>query len=408
MVKGNPQLSKTQNILTTIYFFFYGVTYLLFYNTIINMADVLATYFDYHLEFMSTFPLMYCWFCFLMSSIMAYLSNKLKIFPYNILAHFSFIFYIFLFLITPFALVYIKNPAVCFWTAIVLSAIPGVPSAFNSSVFMGVSGMFSSIHNAIYFVGIAAGGLIAWCLRALSNVIFAGNTTADIFLTFYLNGFIAIISYIMYIVMFMGVPLTNQLYTSSNSSEESAKLVNGDEEEENVKQEKVPFTQTLKKMFVNLFSIAFIFFVTLSMFPGLFTAVSYDETNLAQQTTILLLTMCYMIGDLLSRLCVYIPIQWNQWVMFTLSVSRVLFYIPVFLYYFGIYSEPILMLVIMFIFSFTNGYISACSINLAYSTISPVEMKVGGNLVMVAMNGGLSLGSTILFLLNTFISPASK
>ena len=200
--------------------------------------------------------------------------------------------------------------------------------------------------------------------------------------------------------MYFTVPLTQQLYKSSNDGDEATKLI---VDEEETKKEKTPFTVTLKKMFINLFSIGFIFFVTLSMFPGLFTSTSYDEKNIPQSTTLLLLTMCYMIGDLVSRLCVYIPIRWNKWVMFVLSLSRVLFYIPVFIYYFGIYTEPILMLIIMFLLSFTNGYISACSINLAYASIDPSEMKVGGNMVMVAMNGGLSLGSTILFLLNTFL-----
>ena len=204
--------------------------------------------------------------------------------------------------------------------------------------------------------------------------------------------------------MFFTIPLTQQLYEASNQKDEHQRLIEDEEEKEVAEKKKVSVFETFKKMSVNLLSVCFVFLVTMSMFPGLFMGSTYDEKNLDQSTTLLLLSMCYMIGDLLSRLCVYIPIKWNKWIIFILTIARIVFAVPVFIYYFGVYSEPILMLFIMLLYSFTNGYFSAVGINLAYASISPEEMKVGGNFVMVFMNGGLSLGGTILFFLNYFLS----
>ena len=114
--------------------------------------------------------------------------------------------------------------------------------------------------------------------------------------------------------------------------------------------------------------------------------------------------MIFIFGDLLSRFAVYIPIKFNQWIVFGFVISRFLFYIPVFIYYLGYYT-PIPMFFIMLLFSFTNGYFSAIGIQLANESMAPSEKKVGGNLVMLAMNIGLTIGSLLLFVFGKTISP---
>ncbi|EMD44141.1 nucleoside transporter, putative [Entamoeba histolytica HM-1:IMSS-B] len=402
---GNQKLTLFQNILTVIFFFFFGSSYLMFYNTLLNVGDLLATHFTYDLSYMSTFPLFYNWFNFLIAIIMTYLASSLKSFPHNILAHTSFILHILLFVITPFALVFIEGNAAGFWVMICISTFNGLPTPINSSVFMGLSGMFSNIHSAIYFIGMAAGGLISSLLRMLSNAIFKGKPDNDYFLTFYMNGVVLLISYAMYMYMYFCIPLTKELYSQSNQKEESVTLLTCEgESKSGIK----GFFRVFKKMFINLFSIGFIFFVTLSIFPGFFTATSYDESTINQSTTVMINTFIFMLGDLLSRFAVYIPIPWNKWPILGLSVVRVVFYIPVFIYYYEVYDNPFVMFAIMLLFSFSNGYVSAWAIQIAYKDVDPNDMKIAGNLVMVAMNVGLSIGGTLLFIMSSTLPTAGS
>ena len=212
--------------------------------------------------------------------------------------------------------------------------------------------------------------------------------------------------------MYFTVPYTKESFAMANmkDGDETQTLIEDNDEEKSKKPiEKISFMTTLKKMFVNLFSVSFIFFVTLSQYPGLYTGTEFDTEDIPQDQIIIINNLIFMIGDLLSRFAVYIPIKWNKWVIFALSISRVLFYIPILIYYLGVYTNPYVMFVIMLFFSFSNGYISAWGINLAYNDISQSEMKVGGNLVMVSMNVGLICGATLLFIFGTVLpTPESS
>ncbi|KAL7713192.1 Nucleoside transporter [Entamoeba marina] len=371
----------------------------MYYNTVLNVGDRLGTHFDYSLDYMSTFPLFYNWFNFLVAIVLTVMASTLKVFPYHILANFAFILHIILFIVTPFALVYVEGNGFGFWLMIILSTLNGIPTPMNSSVFMGLSGMFSSIHSAIFFIGMAAGGLISSLLRILSKQFFSDSPDSDLFLTFYLNAVVVIISYGMYFYMYYCIPLTKECYTEkSEGSLLDEKLI--DDKDENKLQ---GFIRVCKKMWLNLFSINFIFFVTLSIFPGFFMGTSYDESVMKQDNIVTVITFIFMCGDLLSRFAVYIPIPWNKWPLSALSLSRIIFYVPIFIYYYGVYTDPFVMFAIMLIFSFSNGYISAWAIQVAYKGIPTADMNIAGNLVMVSMNIGLSLGGTLLFLMNTLL-----
>ncbi|ELP92768.1 equilibrative nucleoside transporter, putative [Entamoeba invadens IP1] len=399
MAFGNPKLSTAKNIITIVFFFFFGSTYLLFYNTLLNLSDLLATHFDYSLSYTSTFPLFYNWFNFLVAIILTVLASFLKKFPFNIFAHLSFVIHIILFIVTPFVLVYIPSNAAGFWVMIIMSTLNGVPTPMNASVFMGLSGMFSGVHSAMYFIGMAAGGVISSVLRIISGAIFKNEPNSDFFLSFYLNCMVAMASYAMYIYMYFAIPITQELYEQTN-------IANAGDETQTILKEETSlqaFIRLIKKMAINLFSIGFVFFVTLSIFPGFFTNTQYKalSSSFEQASVVLTITTIFMIGDLLSRFCVYIPIPWNKWLIFIFSVSRVVFYIPVFCYYYIPYTTPWYMFFIMLLFSFTNGYVSAWAIQIAYKEIDPADMKVAGNLVMVSMNVGLSIGGTLLFILSS-------
>ena len=400
---GNERLSLAQNIMTVVFFFFSGCSYLMFYNTILNVGDRLAEHFDYSLSYMSTFPLFYNWFNFLIAIILTYMASTMKKYPNHIMAHVSFILHILLFIIAPFVLNYVPNDGIGFWCMIVVSTFNGIPTPMNSSVFMGLSGMFSSVHSAIYFVGMAAGGLISSLLRIFSGAILS-DEKSDIFFTFYLNGLLLVVTYIMYNVMYFTVPLLQEFYAGKSESgidEESEKILNHESTAHT-------FFRVLKSMFINLFSIGFVFFVTLSIFPGFFTGTHYDESDIKQATTVQITTFIFMLGDLLSRFAVYIKIPYNKWIIFGFSVVRIIFYVPVFIYYYGVYTSPYVMFVIMLLFSFTNGYTSAWAIQIAYKNVAPADMKIAGNLVMVAMNVGLSIGGTLLFLMSSILpAPTS-
>ena len=86
-----PHLSLVQNILTLVHFF-YGSTCLLFYNTILNLSDLLGKQFNEQtMDYMSTFPLFYNWFDFAVAVVLTLLTNYLPHYPSNLFAHTSFI-----------------------------------------------------------------------------------------------------------------------------------------------------------------------------------------------------------------------------------------------------------------------------------------------------------------------------
>nr|CAA86614.1 cytochrome b-like protein [Entamoeba histolytica] len=391
---GNQKLTLFQNILTVIFFFFFGSSYLMFYNTLLNVGDLLATHFTYDLSYMSTFPLFYNWFNFLIAIIMTYLASSLKSFPHNILAHTSFILHIF-YLLSPHCPCFMKE--ICrILGYICISTFNGLPTPINSSVFMDIRNV-QYIHSAIYFIGMAAGGLISSLLRMLSNL-FKGKPDNDYFLTFYMNGVVLLISYAMYMYMYFCIPLTKELYSQSNQKEESVALLTCEGESKAVLKDSSVYSR--KCLLTLLHWIHFLCY--LSIFPGFFTATSYDESTINQSTTVMINTFIFMLGDLLSRL-LFIYIPWNKWPS-GLSV-RVVFYICFIIYE---YMTSIVMLHYVIIISYLQWLCLAWAIQIAYKDVDPNDMKIAGNLVMVAMNVGLSIGGTLLFIMSSTLPTAGS
>ncbi|EAL48885.1 nucleoside transporter, putative [Entamoeba histolytica HM-1:IMSS-B] len=473
---GSPDIPLWQNIFTMICFFCFGLNFLIYYNAVVNMGDLLSDEFDYSLDFMSTYPIFLNWYNFFIAFGLVLMATFMKRFPFNFLAHFSFILYLILFVLSPIVLNYIKSDVARFWVMIIIVIIGGTPCQVNSSVFMSLAGLFSPTHNAIFLIGSSAGGIISSCLRLASGAIYKNDRKNDYFLSFYLNVIPVVITYPLYNIMYCCIPHTKrvirQSYAKSSTTEQeeiemhesksgpipdnvAAENVNSvsDENDKNELQDrKAPenanhsphsgsdiseeeqkinnnaedntikevnselsteeehdtigkqLVRVLKTIWVELLSVTIDYFWTFCVFAGIFLGIPYDESKLELNTSLQINTFMFMIGDAVARVLYMIPIPWNRWVILACSIARCVFYVPLFIYYYNVYTNPFLMFFIMLIFSTTHGYFASHAIQLAFTHSQIKDMKMTANFCNLGLDLGLALGATGLFILN-YILP---
>lgn len=484
---GNPELSPWGNIFSMFCFFCFGLNFLIFYNGIVNLGDLLFNEFgDYELNFMSTYPLFLNWFNFFFAFSLVILAIYVKKFPYNLLIHIHFIIYLVLFAVTPFVIQYIENNAAKFWVMVIITVLGGIPCQLSGGIVTSLAGLFSNTHNTMYLIGSSAGGIIVSLLRIMSGAVFPENRYHDYYLSLWVNVVIVANSYALYFILYYGFPFTqivikritgvhqpagmeeairqeeerkaeekrkreeekmkkrpmrmsasggmrssnhgmgmsssgagglkrsnHQLGMSKKYEKEQeqklaesarfSEIIRDNVDEEDQEEEDGLWKQVVrvfKKTWVQLLSMALDYFWTFCVFAGIFLGIPYDESvldlSLSQQIT----TFCFMGGDFLARILIMIPIKWNRWVVFVLSNIRCLFYVIIFIYYFDVYTNPFLMFFVMLVFSTTHGLFASAAIGLCFSTSLPKDMKMTANFCNLALDLGLSLGATGLFLLN--------
>ena len=450
---GNPRLTTGENIFSMFCFFVFGLNFLIYYNAVVNVGDLLATEFgDFELDFMSTYPLFLNWFNFFFAFGLVIAATVMKRFPYNLLIHVHFIIYIVLFIVTPVIINFIEDNVVRFWVMVIMTVIGGIPCQLSGGVVTSLAGLFSSNHNTIFLVGSSSGGIIVSLLRIMAHAILGDDRVNDYYLSLWCLIIVVVISYILYFFLYYYVPFTRIVIKESYGeveretdafgqiielSEDSYEMKNmnkmnemkdnfNEQSDENssdssgvektLKKSKrskyesdeidnendtilKQFLRVFSKTWVQLVTLAIDYFWTFCVFAGIFLQIPYDESvmslSVAQQVT----TFCFMGGDALARILALIPIKYNKWLLLILTLARGLFYIPIFIYFYGVYTNPYLMFFIMLVFSTTHGLFASGQIGLCFASSLPKDMKMTANFCNLCLDLGLALGATGLFVL---------
>eukprot|EP01126_Amoeba_proteus_P002007 TRINITY_DN1062_c0_g1_i9.p1 TRINITY_DN1062_c0_g1~~TRINITY_DN1062_c0_g1_i9.p1 ORF type:complete len:414 (-),score=70.76 TRINITY_DN1062_c0_g1_i9:237-1478(-) len=161
-----------------------------------------------------------------------------------------------------------------------------------------------------------------------------------------------------------------------------------------------------KKIWLDALSVFLVFFFTLSLFPGVDAIlVPFDPTKVAHLNTILILL--FQIGDLIGRMVpqFYVaPIQRFLWI---LILCRFVFYPLSFLIALPQYvswKAPWISILLMIIFSISNGYFGTLVMMHAPSKVSQNEQQTAGTMMTFFLQMGIFLGACVAILFQHLVT----
>lgn len=161
----------------------------------------------------------------------------------------------------------------------------------------------------------------------------------------------------------------------------------------------------VKKVYPMLFSTFFVFFLTLTLWPGVYFSTYTGNPEWFMTVVVLL----FNVGDFLSRLVLMVRVLRPSPVACLVgSVARVLFIIPVVLCVRGIINNEAVPYVLVLLFGLTNGYFGTMS--MIYCPRTPTLTTAGERSLAGVIGGlfiqvGLALGSNFGAIINGVIIP---
>eukprot|EP00249_Psilotum_nudum_P018780 c26959_g1_i2 orf=743-1603(+) len=162
-----------------------------------------------------------------------------------------------------------------------------------------------------------------------------------------------------------------------------------------VSQWSASYVHVWKKIQGLALSVAFIYVVTLSIFPGHITEDLHS--NFFGSWFAILLTSCYNVGDLIGKALPGMFMIWNENVAIGGCVARALFY-P--LFYLCLHGPDILKtdmtgIILSFLLGLTNGYLTTVVMIMAPKAVSLQDAEVAGFIMVLLLVIGLALGSVL-------------
>lgn len=193
-----------------------------------------------------------------------------------------------------------------------------------------------------------------------------------------------------------GDALTNQTTTSPTQPRET-------EENPQPNRTEIPLIHLFRKLpYMSL--AVFICFAVTMVFP-VFTASIQSNNQIEPAIFIPLAFLLWNTGDLLGRLITLWPkvsLTHHPFVLFCISMARLLF-IP--LYFLCniknrgavVQSDLFYLVVVQFLFGFSNGYLGSECMMGAGEWVSPEERQAAGGFMGLMLVGGLTVGSLLSF-----------
>lgn len=170
---------------------------------------------------------------------------------------------------------------------------------------------------------------------------------------------------------------------------------------------KADLCTVIKKVYPMLFSTFFVFFLTLTLWPGVFFSTYSGDTNWFSTVIVLL----FNTGDFLSRIVLMFPaLRPSPMVCLIGSVSRLLFIPLLVVCVRGLIDNEALPYVLVVLFGLTNGYFGTMS--MIYCPRTPTLSTAGERSMSGVVGGmfiqiGLALGSNFAAIINGVIIPNS-
>jgi len=351
------------------------------------------------------------------------------------------------------------TPDVSVWLVLVAVAFTGAVTAVSFGASMNVSALFGPKSIAGIMTGNGISGLVVSVIRIITKVCVKHTWTGDIISA---SAYFATAGLIVLICVFASLYLVKTPEASAllavmehkgraQADEEKASLLNtstsddtgsmkpiGDEAVAELSQPKktVKIGPVFKKIWVQAFSVWMVFFVTLSLFPGVATMmkpqvdsgstlytmadVFFDPNSgsisssssssgsltwLEEWFSLILITL-FMIFDFIGRLLPSFFIVFSPKTLWIPIVVRTIFF-PLFsLMAAGIWTVGVNYFapIVMILFAFTNGYFSTLAMIFGPAGTEPEESEVASTIMSFSLNFGIFCGSFFSLLLLYFIN----
>eukprot|EP01095_Lingulamoeba_sp_RSL-Kostka_P000736 TRINITY_DN1101_c1_g1_i1.p1 TRINITY_DN1101_c1_g1~~TRINITY_DN1101_c1_g1_i1.p1 ORF type:complete len:464 (+),score=136.19 TRINITY_DN1101_c1_g1_i1:106-1497(+) len=180
------------------------------------------------------------------------------------------------------------------------------------------------------------------------------------------------------------VPITKEIDDDDDDDE----IKNG----ETILATKVNYIEIWKKIWKDSFVVAFIFFNTLSLFPGLIFLIQptmITENGWFPVIMIFLFQLFDFIGRTLPR-WVTMPHQY----IWMFALSRAIFFVLfIMCIYASWFDNDILSFILMAIFAFSNGFLSTCTMVFGPAKLRDDEKEAAGIILSFSIQTGVLAGS---------------
>ncbi|GKT16155.1 Equilibrative nucleoside transporter like protein [Aduncisulcus paluster] len=161
--------------------------------------------------------------------------------------------------------------------------------------------------------------------------------------------------------------------------------------------------EVMKKIWLDCISVFFVFFISLTLFPGvtnMVTSASFTDPDWFSIWNM----SCFMVGDMIGRTLPRFVVLWGRNVNIAVIFIRLIFFPLFILQVKEILHNDFLLYSTMVVFSVSNGYTSSVAMMNGPTQVEKKDQPIAGTLMTVFLASGLFAGSLFALALNAILS----
>jgi MFS family permease len=358
--------------------------------------------------------------------------------PLTIRMMLTFIPFVIVMVLMPFVYLFAPSQDAKLGIVLFLVFIAGMSTAVGFNCVMGLASQFPGRYVAAVMLGQGVAGIIVGAIRIVTKAGYGDSdegTRTSTLLYFLLAAFVELLCIVGYFVLIRTEFAKFHMAKASKSRSSEIVEISEDEFDKSapLTKDSEPLLNTegtalkasaktvLKKIWVQGYSVWSVFFVTLSLFPGMTSIIQSRATDFPNKfqddptlgawfgiCNIFLFQVFDFVGRTLAGYLVWIKPRF-LWIF---STARVIFAVLFILCIIPIVPHPIFYsnwasFVIMIFFAFTNGYCGTLAMMFAPDCVEVHEKNIAGMMMSVFLQ--LGIFSAVLFALFILylVSPCS-
>jgi equilibrative nucleoside transporter 1/2/3 len=298
------------------------------------------------------------------------------------------------------------------WVCLALAGVSGFATAVFGGASMGLVAMLPGEYTTAVMSGQGVAGIIAGGVQIILLIAMpvpSDPTEAQevqfrsALIYFTIAGFVLIGAFIAFITMIKSSFVKWHLLNAAKGEKQPLMGVNGSDDFD--AQPTVSKATVLKKIGIDAFNVVFVFFVSLSLFPGMtysIKSLNYlpDRQDLYSVILVALFQVFDFVGRTLPQFVMLIP---KKFLIFP-NILRAAFF-PLFILCISprLFNNDIWPIVFMIVMSFTNGFFSTLAMIYGPTRVEPHERETAGFMMITFLQSGIFLGLHFAILLNYLV-----
>ncbi|ELR21496.1 Solute carrier family 29 (nucleoside transporters), member 1, putative [Acanthamoeba castellanii str. Neff] len=288
----------------------------------------------------------------------------------------------------------------------------GCATAMLFGTILGLASMFPPTYITAVMSGNGVAGIIAGGLRCITKGSLPNDMQTSSMIYFALSGFILFLCIVGYFVL-LRLPITK--YYMAQSQKESGQPKKGSindsvdpvystDDEEIVagasQQKKVHYFSLMKRIWREALVVFTIFFVSLSLFPGMTAQIHTATHSLSQEWFVILMIFNFQIFDFIGRTLPKFFILFSARWLWVPTFARCAFFALFILCIKPlIFNHDAWYHVFMAIFALTNGYCGTLAMMYGPTNAKDHEKETAGAIMSFFLNFGIFLAAHFAILL---------